>query len=75
MLEKKERFLQKKCSAEIGKAKDYTKSKNKNGKKALLWRKHICQSYILLQSCENLSYIIVKLANLFACQIFKSSHV
>jgi len=31
MLEKKERFLQKKCSAEIEKAKDYTKSKNKNG--------------------------------------------
>lgn len=32
MLEKKERFLQKKCSAEIEKAKDYTKAKNKNGK-------------------------------------------
>ncbi|TKW07578.1 hypothetical protein SEVIR_7G316300v4 [Setaria viridis] len=30
MLEKKERFLWKKCSAEIEKAKDYTKSKNKN---------------------------------------------
>lgn len=32
MLEKKERFLQKKSSAEIEKAKDYTKAKNKNGK-------------------------------------------
>jgi len=47
MLEKKERFLQKKCSAEIEKAKDYTKSKNKNGKKSLIWRKYISQSYIL----------------------------
>jgi charged multivesicular body protein 4 len=32
MLEKKERFLQKKSSAEVEKAKDYTKAKNKNGK-------------------------------------------
>ncbi|TVU27227.1 hypothetical protein EJB05_29824, partial [Eragrostis curvula] len=30
MLEKKERFLQKKSSAEIEKAKDYIKAKNKN---------------------------------------------
>jgi len=42
MLEKKECFLQKKCSAEIEKAKDYTKSKNKNGKESLIWIKDIC---------------------------------
>jgi hypothetical protein len=32
MLEKKECFLQKKASAEVEKAKDYTKAKNKSGK-------------------------------------------
>ena len=42
MLEKKERFLQKKSTAEIEKAKDYTKSKNKNGKESLIWIKDIC---------------------------------
>jgi charged multivesicular body protein 4 len=69
MLEKKERFLQKKCSAEIEKAKDYTKPKNKNDKQALPWRKRklICQSYMLLQSYENFSYRNAKLADLFAC--------
>lgn len=36
MLEKKERFLLKKSSAEVEKAKDYTKAKNKNGKYVFL---------------------------------------
>ena len=42
MLEKKERLLQKKSSAEIEKAKDYTKAKNKNGKPSR--KSYICLS-------------------------------
>jgi charged multivesicular body protein 4 len=46
MLEKKERFLQKKCSAEIGKAKDYTKSKNKNAAIQCLKKKKLYETQI-----------------------------
>ncbi|XP_021317454.1 vacuolar protein sorting-associated protein 32 homolog 2 isoform X2 [Sorghum bicolor] len=46
MLEKKERFLQKKCSAEIEKAKDYTKSKNKNAAIQCLKKKKLYETQI-----------------------------
>jgi pyoverdine/dityrosine biosynthesis protein Dit1 len=45
MLEKKERFLQKKSSAEIEKAKDYTKVKNKNGEQVYLSVSHFVAEY------------------------------
>jgi hypothetical protein len=51
MLEKKERFLQKKCSAEIEKAKDYTKSKNKNGKECCFR----ANTSAILMFCYNLT--------------------
>lgn len=37
MLEKKERLLQKKIAAEVEKAKDYTKIKNKKGMSFLMF--------------------------------------
>ncbi|KAF8706403.1 hypothetical protein HU200_030668 [Digitaria exilis] len=46
MLEKKERFLQKKCSAEIEKAKDYTKLKNKNAAIQCLKKKKLYETQI-----------------------------
>jgi len=46
MLEKKECFLQKKCSAEIEKAKDYTKSKNKNAAIQCLKKKKLYETQI-----------------------------
>ncbi|KAJ1273904.1 hypothetical protein BS78_05G020700 [Paspalum vaginatum] len=46
MLEKKERLLQKKCSAEIEKAKDYTKSKNKNAAIQCLKKKKLYETQI-----------------------------
>jgi len=46
MLEKKECFLQKKCSAEIEKAKDYTKSKNKNAAIQCLKKKKLHETQI-----------------------------
>jgi len=46
MLEKKERFLQKKCSAEIEKAKDYTKAKNKNAAIQCLKKKKLYETQI-----------------------------
>ncbi|XP_062198042.1 vacuolar protein sorting-associated protein 32 homolog 2-like [Phragmites australis] len=46
MLEKKERFLQKKCSTEIEKAKVYTKAKNKNAAVQCLKRKKLHETQI-----------------------------
>ncbi|KAL6871026.1 hypothetical protein ACP4OV_014874 [Aristida adscensionis] len=46
MLEKKERFLQKKCSAEVEKAKDYTKAKNKNAAIQCLKKKKLYETQI-----------------------------
>ncbi|KAL6905726.1 hypothetical protein ACP4OV_003327 [Aristida adscensionis] len=46
MLEKKERFLQKKCSLEIEKAKDYTKAKNKNAAIQCLKKKKLYETQI-----------------------------
>ncbi|CAN6335411.1 unnamed protein product [Urochloa humidicola] len=46
MLEKKERFLQKKCSAEVEKAKDYTKAKNKNAAIQCLKKKKMYETQI-----------------------------
>ncbi|TVU50650.1 hypothetical protein EJB05_02029, partial [Eragrostis curvula] len=46
MLEKKERFLQKKSSAEIEKAKDYTKAKNKNAAIQCLKKKKLYETQI-----------------------------
>lgn len=46
MLEKKERFLQKKSSAEVEKAKDYTKAKNKNAAIQCLKKKKLYETQI-----------------------------
>ncbi|KAM3274000.1 hypothetical protein ACQJBY_043275 [Aegilops geniculata] len=46
MLEKKERFLQKKSSAEIEKAKDYTKANNKNAAIQCLKKKKLYETQI-----------------------------
>ncbi|CAL4989881.1 unnamed protein product [Urochloa decumbens] len=46
MLEKKECFLQKKCSAEVEKAKDYTKAKNKNAAIQCLKKKKLYETQI-----------------------------
>ncbi|XP_048529459.1 vacuolar protein sorting-associated protein 32 homolog 2-like [Triticum urartu] len=46
MLEKKERLLQKKSSAEIEKAKDYTKAKNKNAAIQCLKKKKLYETQI-----------------------------
>ncbi|KAK3136007.1 hypothetical protein QOZ80_5BG0426600 [Eleusine coracana subsp. coracana] len=46
MLEKKERFLQKKSSAEIEKVKDYTKAKNKNAAIQCLKKKKLYETQI-----------------------------
>jgi hypothetical protein len=56
MLEKKERFLQKKSSAEIEKAKDYTKAKDKNGKQVSWSVWHFAAEY------DNFLYTVVKIA-------------
>jgi hypothetical protein len=55
MLEKKECFLQKKASAEVERAKDYTKAKNKSGRHFveetyLFVKKHTAH---VLQFCDN----------------------
>ncbi|KAL6641996.1 hypothetical protein ACP70R_020177 [Stipagrostis hirtigluma subsp. patula] len=46
MLEKKERFLQNKCSAEVERAKDYTKAKNKNAAIQCLKKKKLYETQI-----------------------------